>query len=462
MSSEPVCSVCFEDFNKSLRAKTKCPYCAISICRGCLQTYLVNDINDIPLCINNDCRRGWEREFLDGELTSAFRLKTYKAHREKVLSDREKARLPATQEAAVAYKQAKVLYTTTLEVSKQLELEIGELQQELNKVETQKYRARRIIESYGERRMTAEGTLQNEVQTNTVRAVFIKPCPAPDCKGFLSTAWKCGLCEQWTCPDCHDLKGPVKDIEHTCEEEKVATARLLAREAKSCPKCGVQICKIEGCDQMWCTACNTGFNWRTGKIASGPIHNPHYFTWLASQGITPTGGPHGPHGPHGPMNCNLQQDREIQTVLFNSRYMPPRHFPTRTGGQLEPENRYLGEVWRIMREEEDAQRGQGDDYSRIFQQLRVKYMSGEITEEEWKIQLQRKEKDANFQRAKAQVRDVFVNASRDLIRQILIEGHDKKVIQKSVEELVTYCNRSYDDVARRFNRKIKCIEIKIT
>ena len=31
------------------------------------------------------------------------------------------------------------------------------------------------------------------------------------CRGFLSTAWKCGLCENWTCPHCFELKGLQKD-----------------------------------------------------------------------------------------------------------------------------------------------------------------------------------------------------------------------------------------------------------
>ena len=31
--------------------------------------------------------------------------------------------------------------------------------------------------------------------TKTERKAFIKRCPADDCRGFLSSQWKCGLCE---------------------------------------------------------------------------------------------------------------------------------------------------------------------------------------------------------------------------------------------------------------------------
>ena len=447
------CSVCFDSFNKSTRAETKCQHCAISICRTCLQTYLLNDINDVPTCINVDCRRGWEREFLDGELTSAFRLKTYKEHREKVLADREKARLPSTQEDTAAYKQARQIHAKAVEDEKAATIEFNRAHLALSNTTSLKLRSRSVMDTFGRYRMTTEGRATPVNEITTVRAAFIKPCPAEDCKGFLSTAWKCGLCDQWTCPECHDLKGPVKDIAHTCDPTKIATARLLAREAKSCPKCGVQICKIEGCDQMWCTSCNTGFNWRTGKIADGAVHNPHYFEWLRSRGLNPTQA----NAPV--LNCNQQQDRAIQIALYGERDM---HYLRRrnhgTNESTDKNTAYLGEVWRIMREEEDMGR-RNTDFNEEYRQLRVKYMAGELTEADWKAQLQRKEKDANFQQAKTHIRDVFVNASRDLIRQILTPETNRNETVRSVEELITYCNTCYETVSKRFNRKISKIKI---
>jgi hypothetical protein len=37
---------------------------------------------------------------------------------------------------------------------------------------------------------------------------------------------------------------------------------------------------------MWCTVkdCNTAFDWATGRIVNGPVHNPHYHQWLANGG----------------------------------------------------------------------------------------------------------------------------------------------------------------------------------
>jgi hypothetical protein len=86
-------------------------------------------------------------------------------------------------------------------------------------------------------------------------------------------------------------------------------------------------------------------------------------------------------------------------------------------------------------------------------------MIGDLTEADWKTALQRVEKDSHFQVAKNQVKDVFVNASRDLIRQVLEPTANKVEIRTQVEELVAYCNESYKTVSSRFNRKTPTIKI---
>ncbi|NDB82059.1 MAG: hypothetical protein EB127_04860, partial [Alphaproteobacteria bacterium] len=63
-----------------------------------------------PICPNIDCKKTWGQTFLTTTLTAAFRLGPYKTHREKVLFDIEKARLPDTQEDAKRYKDALPIY----------------------------------------------------------------------------------------------------------------------------------------------------------------------------------------------------------------------------------------------------------------------------------------------------------------------------------------------------------------
>ena len=478
------CCICLDSFNKSTRCPSKCPYCSIQVCRTCLQTYLLGDVSDIPKCVNPECGHGYNREFLDGELTQTFRLKIYKAHREKVLSDRERSRFPSTQEDVHAYKVAKkradeikqemqaletsiaALYTDSVKraqsdirnysykqfairlqrpIPPQYQIEdstfyaaqktltnytkeLRPFQKQLRPLRREWTRLRPIVHTYG--RFRAATNAVNTIVPE--RQEFIKACPSNNCKGFLSSAWKCGLCDLWSCPSCHEIKGDSRDAEHACDPDKVLTVQMIQKEAKSCPKCGVQICKIEGCDQMWCTSCNTGFNWRTGKIANGPIHNPHYFEWLRTQGIAPV-----PAQLHAG-NCDYVTDRAVTNALL---------------GHPSDADRYLLRAWQLMRERQDRQQYGGADMEEKHRVLRVRCMANEITEEEWKRTLQRYEKDAHFQLANNQIRDLFVGASRDLIRQVLEPGKDRAAVQAQVEELLAYCNTSANAVSKRFARR---------
>ena len=105
-----------------------------------------------------------------------------------------------------------------------------------------------------------------------------RTCSDSNCRGLLSTQWKCATCEKYTCKECLVLKDTREDNGHVCKMEDVETAKLLASDTKPCPKCRVPIYKIMGCDQMWCTECHTGFSWRTGNIETR-IHNPHFYEY---------------------------------------------------------------------------------------------------------------------------------------------------------------------------------------
>ena len=117
--------------------------------------------------------------------------------------------------------------------------------------------------------------IENHVSTQH----FIRSCTKDTCRGFLSTGWKCGLCSDHVCSKCHISLGINVSPGHECNDDDIATARLIKSESKPCPGCHINISKIDGCDQMWCTQCNTGWDWKSGRIET-KIHNPHYFEYL--------------------------------------------------------------------------------------------------------------------------------------------------------------------------------------
>jgi len=121
------------------------------------------------------------------------------------------------------------------------------------------------------------------------RRRFIMACQNDTCRGYLSTQYKCELCETYTCPHCLELIGYAKTDPHTCDPNNVASAELIKKDTKPCPQCGVRIYKISGCDQMWCTECKVSFSYKTLQIDTGATHNPHYYAYMQQRnnGIAP-------------------------------------------------------------------------------------------------------------------------------------------------------------------------------
>lgn len=271
------CGVCLNPFTTAIRKQIACPYCKYPACLTCVKRYMLESPED-PHCMS--CRRGWNRDFIDSYLSTAFRKGTLKKHREDILLDREKARLPLLQPRVEARVQSGEVGKEIARANKA----VAELEGTIATMRTNIYRLAR-------RKLRLEDIAAGRAQPGTEDATgekketrqFTQKCPVEDCRGFLSTAWKCGTCQTWVCADCLVPKGKDKDTPHTCDEGTKATAALIKKETKPCPKCGEGICKIDGCDQMWCTSCQTPFSWTTGRQVFGVVHNPHYYQWLRGQ-----------------------------------------------------------------------------------------------------------------------------------------------------------------------------------
>jgi len=185
-----------------------------------------------------------------------FMQTDYKIHMEKKLFDVEMSFMPSTQ----------------MDIEKDVEIE------ELNKSIWRKHdQIRQLKEDIIVDQINI-ANMQNNREVVTERRQFIRNCPAEECKGFLSTQWKCGLCNIHACKDCHCVK--TVGVDHVCDAAVVETVSMLAKDSKNCPQCSAAIFKIDGCDQMFCTQCHTSFSWNTLKIVTSGIHNPHYFEWL--------------------------------------------------------------------------------------------------------------------------------------------------------------------------------------
>jgi len=276
-SSNDTCCICCDTFTKERRAPVGCPKCSTQFCRSCVQRYVLSQETLTGIsCMQPECDCTWTRAFLVQHTTSKFINQDYRAHKKELLFQHELSRMQETMGYADNMKQ---LDEVQVKAKKLRELR-AQLREKLQNVQDNIYRE--------EARMwqLRNGETPDKKSSEPARQ-FIKPCPAAGCNGFLSTQWRCKVCDIQVCATCHEIKGMIpKGIkpthafpDHVCDPGNIATAQMLKKDSKNCPSCGVTIHKTEGCNQMWCTNCNTAFSWRTGKRINGVIHNPHFFEW---------------------------------------------------------------------------------------------------------------------------------------------------------------------------------------
>jgi hypothetical protein len=267
--SNDECPICLEDFEEENLKYLTCG-CGTNTCIECAKECLLNSTKD-PHC--HACKRGWDRAFQYKHFGTKWVNKTYKNYRKTLLLDREKARMPETMP-----------FVTVTEKLEEYEQRIREVNNSLretrDKIFDLEYLRREL---YQKKHIIKNGGIVTDKGSDE-RGRFIKACPNDDCRGFLSSAYKCDLCKIFVCPTCFEIKGFSKNEPHTCDENNIKAAMLIKKETKPCPKCAVPIFKIHGCSQMWCTQCHVAFSWNTGRIEHGVVHNPHFYEWARENG----------------------------------------------------------------------------------------------------------------------------------------------------------------------------------
>lgn len=264
------CIICDEKFNKTKHFKVKCLHCNFEACRECCKKFIL--INEYTSCMNPqknengelECNKEWTRKFMLKNFTKKFINIEWKHMLQNVCFNNEKQLLPETMNYLKQEKEKNIIRKEIADVSL-------------------------IIRELKEKRDNLNIMLRNGGNMIDRKHLYNKSiCADAECKGYLNDEWKCGICEKYTCNNCNVLKPLYKPDTHICDDDDVATFKLLTHTTKPCPKCNALIYKIDGCDQMWCTECHTAFSWHTGNIETR-VHNPHYYEWQRQQndGIIP-------------------------------------------------------------------------------------------------------------------------------------------------------------------------------
>lgn len=372
-----------------------------------------------------NCHAGWNAEFLDAHFPEAFRKGSYKKHMESVLLDREKAWMPGTMVHVQARRE---------EQQRQAEIdllhgEIQRLRQRVLELQIQGHNASHV----------APRPAQNRVACR---------CPAADCRGFvLQRDWTCGVCSARVCATCmeHLKEGVGAGGEHTCKPENVETANLLRRDSRACPKCATLIFRISGCNQMWCTACNTAFDWRTGEIESrlDRVHNPHYFEWLRqSQG----GAAPSARAAAGEGGCAGAQN--VPPPYSFSQYVA-RHMPLTSplAVRLMNAHRMILHMQHVLLPR--LRTGAPQPPENINLDLRIRYMSNEMTEEAFQKAIYKRAVLNEKNNTHRQLLHMFTQCAIDIMRRAMGNGTPAAAYE-SLEELRRFYNDGVSNFRTRF------------
>lgn len=419
--------------------------------------------------MNTRCGKRWTRKFLYDNFTKSFLSGPYKVHRENVLLERQRALLPDTQTYVEELVRKERYRSRQKEIHHNIKLLKANVERLIleGKAEEVVELKLRIRKEMNESRNNIQQFQypdthleQQPVAEVKQRRQFIKPCGVDSCRGFLSTQWKCGMCETWACPDCHSIIGKSKDDPHTCDPNDVETAKMVQKETRPCPTCHVPIHKLDGCDQMWCTQCHTAFSWKTGAIQTS-IHNPHFYEWQRKNGGAPRVA--------GDVECGQELNHTTFDHFRNAilkgkhkrflNYCDPNSIDgydwTARHHSLKVNANGLSDIIRRTIHNERIELPQfRTDHLEKNQELRVQYLCNEIDEDTFKILVQRNDKKHRKNNEISQVIQVSVTAVTDIVFRIIDNLKNSVCGEDKFDELMgefngvrEYCNEIFKDIS---------------
>jgi len=490
------CNVCCEAFNNTTHVAVAC-VCEFVACSACIKTYLVGISTD-PNCMQ--CNKAWSDKFLAKVLGSTYMKGEYITHRKELLVQQQLARLPETMAAAEQYKRISVINTQIKQIQAEYKTyqkptpsyseQIAAIQRNyaaLKMDTTCEEKQKQLAEEYDAQlaqlkqesnhalalqreRKIAIHQLQHDINVienggnpfGTEKKVeearkFIMPCPNTDCRGYLSSQYKCELCEYHTCAKCFDLIGLHKETaNHLCKLENIESAEFIRKQSKPCPCCGTRISKIDGCDQMWCTQCKKAFSWNTGTIITGTIHNPHFYQYQRT-----LGGGEMVRNPDDVVCGGLPTYRDINNKLTRLR-------DHASSGHNDLYNTLMN-IHRLQGHfagVEVAPLRQAVLAEQNYTTELVKYIVKELSREELASAIFRKDKRRKINIAVLYICELFIQIGTDMFQKIMLsEKNDNDFLDElndyitEYDKLRNYCNEHFTEVSILYSVCVPIIKV---
>ena len=437
------CSVCTLKIGKRAN-RIVCPGCNYTTCPKCTKKYLSEHKLQ---CMS--CGKHFTHRFIADELGISFLNKQYREQRERALVEEQRVYIADTMH-----------YVAMVDKKDEMEKELVELQGKKTRLTTELHelggsisKKKTEIEEITETIKTSQGPT-TDPSVKKFKCICDEICLGIMCyREGEEYTMTCGACKGTACVLCHEvLTGDVTD--HICDPDAFATVEQIKNNSRACPGCGIGIHKIEGCSQMFCTNCNTVFDYNTGVIERGnDIHNPHFVDFINRN----------------PEAARAFREGNIADFLRNGRENggcdPPSYekIQKRLGpGDSRRVMEYLRETLHIRSvkrelEEEVHKAADANVYNR---DLRLKLIRREISEFKYKCDLYLRERKVDTKVALIDLYSMYVSVMIDLLQRVVKKRAEVSKILGEISELRSYFNKEGNKISKLYGtNKVELLNV---
>lgn len=443
---EEDCPICCEEYTKKVRKIVSCYLCKKNICLNCLKKYILKSTLS-PHCMH--CKREFSSEWLDLTFSKSFRDNDLRKHRISLLLEQEKSMLPYTliilerdllveKSIELVFKIKSLLDTISPRSVNPIGLDI------VNTINNLKNELKVIYQE-----MEEKGVVLNDKK----KVQIILKCP--ECtSGFLDSKNECLQCKTKVCNKCFISKKE----NHVCKEEDILTFKMLQNETKPCPNCSARIQKTDGCNQMWCTSCNTAFDWATLTKINGTIHNPHFQEYLNRNQITNNNWLNNCENNNDPFYFPHNNSYGLSTEMLNYIIEPDQVLSSRFRSKM---SQIIGFI--IQRSFNGAHKRV--EYNRdLYLKERKSFLLNQIDEKKFFSLLSSKETVREKERKFSQLDELIINIAKDIIGICLQQKYTTyELLQKNLidpmDKARIYYNEQYAKLCKDFQVN-NCREFK--
>lgn len=410
------CNICANNYTGVLRKPIKCNECDFICCLKCFKTYVTN-METAFKCMS--CKKSFEMTFLQEHVSKNYFKNNIIKIEENIMFEQEKKYLVITQR----------------------ELDVKNKQDELSKIiNHHKKELKKSVEKDDDLEYAIQESLifelENEIKN--LSFTYFKKCGNTNCNGMLSDEnitnnnYLCTICSSITCKNCEliVLKKP-----HTCDKNILENIKVLKKETKPCPTCLSRIYKTEGCSQMYCVSCFTVFDWNTGLIDTGKIHNPEYVQSFKYYNRDP---------------LDIQCGRELEHKFWSE--------PTHNYNKLVKDLKFAGYFCAFYNSRGCISKkvNKFTNETSINRNIRIEYLNGKIDEKKYKQICLENIKFAKKEKELLDIVITFMNCGTEIFFRIFqywdnetkdLNDHKYQLIQDELSKFTSLCNDEFNKIS---------------